>query len=134
MRRLAMPAWATVEVGTLPSPAQFEEKVKLRKQAIEEVTTMNNKRRPWFPKSEQALAHEPYPIPNLSEKGVADGYEVVERLMVDHSGFGTENEPAMTQAAFVQRLKGDIRDGKKYGYAITDVGQFQLYVTVFTKA
>lgn len=46
---------------------------------------------------------------------------------VDLSGFGQEDEPAMTLRALVERLRVG------YGYALTEVGQFQGYVAEYQR-
>ena len=57
------------------------------------------------------------------------GWKRVAEHFVDSSGFGSPNEPAMTGDAF-QRLVAD-RPG--HGWAITEAGQFQVYVTEFIR-
>lgn len=46
---------------------------------------------------------------------------------VDGSGFGLPNEPALTRAQFVDKLKPG------YGYAVVEVGQFQVKVGAYLK-
>lgn len=58
---------------------------------------------------------------------VPKGWREVERYFVDASGFGREGEPALTVRQFVEKLEPD------YGYAITEAGQFQVYVGKFEK-
>ena len=55
------------------------------------------------------------------------GYKVTEVFFVDNSGFGSENEPALTASQFLTKVKAG-----KY-YAITGQGQFQVYVTEYEK-
>lgn len=57
-----------------------------------------------------------------------NGWEEVNTFFVDKSGFGSESEPALTIQQFLNR----VREG--YGYAITEEGQFQIYITEFKKA
>jgi hypothetical protein len=59
------------------------------------------------------------------------GYKLVEELFVDSSGFGREDEPAMTFAAFCERVRKDVRESNPYYYAIREAGQFQVYVGVY---
>ncbi len=54
------------------------------------------------------------------------GWKEVERYLVDASGFGNENEPALTLRAFLDVIESG------YGYAITEAGQFQIYITKYT--
>jgi hypothetical protein len=55
------------------------------------------------------------------------GYKVTEVFFVDNSGFGSENEPALTASQFLPKVKAG-----RY-YAITGQGQFQVYVTEYEK-
>lgn len=73
----------------------------------------------------------PFPFPNLGSY-VPDGWEEVERLFVDASGFGADWEPALTVEQFKDELRE--REGKGYGYAIVEAGQFQVYVGVFKRS
>jgi hypothetical protein len=50
-----------------------------------------------------------------------------EPLFVDHSGCGTENEPALTVRALLEALT----PGK--AYAVIETGQFQLYVAEYER-
>lgn len=52
--------------------------------------------------------------------------ELVE-YFVDSSGFGSDNEPAMTYGNFIKQIK----KGRAYG--ISDRGQFQVYVREFVR-
>ena len=68
-------------------------------------------------------------IPNVSDSDdyKPKGWEFVEDLFVDNSGFGSLDETALTAGQFIEKIK------KGFSYAITDVGQFQVYVSVFKK-
>jgi hypothetical protein len=68
-------------------------------------------------------------IPNLGTYA-PEGYVKVDEYFVDKTGLGYEDEPAMTFGAFCKRLK---ENGPGYGYAITEEGQFQIYVGVYQK-
>ena len=59
------------------------------------------------------------------------GWEKVEELFVDSSGFGSEAEPALTQRQFIAKVVENVEAGHGYGYAIVEAGQFQCYVGVF---
>jgi len=65
-------------------------------------------------------------IPLLGDH-IPKGWEIEEELFCDASGFGQEDEPALTVRQFVNKLDA------AHGYGITDRGQFQLYIGVFTK-
>jgi hypothetical protein len=53
------------------------------------------------------------------------GWEETETFFVDSSGFGSESEPALSLGQFLEKVK------EGYGYAITEEGQFQIYITEF---
>lgn len=90
---------------------------------------------PYPPTIEEIDAMPPFPFPFVGDY-VADGWEPLldddgdpVAWFVDTSGFGAHDEPALT----VEQLKDKLREnaGKGYGYAITEVGQFQAYLGVF---
>ena len=56
-----------------------------------------------------------------------DGFKSIGELLVDHSGFGTKGESALTINQFTAQVK------KGLGYAIIGVGQFQVIIGVFKK-
>ena len=58
---------------------------------------------------------------------IPDGWEVSQKFFVDASGWGRENEMALTPGIFLRKVK------KGLGYAITEKGQFQVYITEFKK-
>lgn len=63
------------------------------------------------------------------------GYELIDNLFVDSSGFGQENEPAYTSSQFERELTRIIAENGGMVYAtITGVGQFQVYVGLFKKS
>jgi len=68
----------------------------------------------------------PFPFPLLGDY-VAPGWKMIHEYFVDSSGFGTEDEPALTAEAFIKLLK----PGR--GYGITGEGQFQVYVGEFVQ-
>lgn len=65
-------------------------------------------------------------IPNFGDH-VPDGFVQVEDHFVDSSGMGADDEPALTIRQFVEQLN------THNGYAITSVGQFQIYITEFSR-
>ena len=72
-------------------------------------------------------------IPNFGSYRPA-GFEKVDDLFVDKSGFGATDEPALTFGQFCGEVQ---RCGREHGYpvylALTEEGQFQAYVSVFTR-
>lgn len=56
-----------------------------------------------------------------------EGWEMIDTLFCDSSGWGSESEPALTFNQMCDRLKPGL------GYAVIEQGQFQCYVGVFRK-
>lgn len=54
-------------------------------------------------------------------------FEEIDEHFVDSSGFGRKGEPALTPEEFLKKVK------KGRYYAITSIGQFQLFVGEYTK-
>ena len=75
--------------------------------------------------TERVLRHIPF-LGNYLPKG----FEKVDEYFVDSSGFGEEGEPALTFRQFCAKVQ---QNGSGYGYAITEAGQFQVYVGVYGK-
>lgn len=61
------------------------------------------------------------------------GFELVEELFVDNSGFGVESEPALTKSGFERKLEQLIEEHGTLTAKITNAGMFQVYVGLFTK-
>ena len=71
-----------------------------------------------------------YSIETLKLKG----YELIETLFVDNSGWGSESEPALTPARLIEKIDNLLNDYPKGFYAfLTGVGQFQVYLSIFKK-
>ena len=68
----------------------------------------------------------PFPFPNIGDHR-PEGWELVESLFCDSSGFGSSGEAALT----VEQLKERLKPG--FGYAIIEEGQFQAYIGEFRK-
>lgn len=67
-----------------------------------------------------------FPFPFIGDH-VPAGWEEVDSHFVDSSGFGRPGEPALTAGQFLDALEAG------YGYAITEAGQFQVYVGKFRR-
>ena len=52
---------------------------------------------------------------------------------VDASGFGRSGEAALTPEAFATELRAYVVENPTHGFAITGVGQFQVYVGAFQR-
>ena len=61
------------------------------------------------------------------------GYELIEELFVDSSGFGIESEPALTVDSFENKIQSLLNEYGKLTAKITMAGQFQVYVGLFKK-
>lgn len=90
---------------------------------------------PYAPTLEEIEAMPPFPFPFIGDY-IADGWEPVldedgEPLtwFVDTSGFGANDEPALSISQLVDELRANA--GKGYGYALVEQGQFQGYLGVF---
>ena len=96
------------------SQIQYESRAAAAKAARED-------KHPFIVEAEDLKAIPPFPFPFIGDY-VPDGWRKVEDYFVDSSGFGRPGEPALTIEQFVKRLTVG------HGYAITEAGQFQLYV------
>jgi len=67
------------------------------------------------------------PFPFLGSY-VPKGWKMVNEYFVDLSGFGAPGEPALTLKQFIDKVRVD------YGYAITEAGQFQVYIGELEKS
>ncbi|KKL59091.1 hypothetical protein LCGC14_2218780, partial [marine sediment metagenome] len=75
----------------------------------------------------------PFRFPNIGSME-PEGFEEVKDLFVDSSGFGGPGEPALTAEEFSEQLLAMVEESEVTLYAaVTEVGQFQLYVTVYRK-
>ena len=61
------------------------------------------------------------------------GYELIEELFVDSSGFGAPDEPALTYQQLLTRLRELVTEHGPLYSTITSVGQFQVYLGLFKK-
>jgi hypothetical protein len=76
-----------------------------------------------------------FPFPNLGSY-VPEGWELLEDpapLFCDSSGFGAENESALTPKQLIKALLELYDKDSGYGYAIIEVGQFQVYLGIFRR-
>jgi hypothetical protein len=77
---------------------------------------------------------EGFPFPNLGDYR-PEGWNLVGTLFADATGWGAEDEPALTVGQLETKIN-EIRaaydeDGNGVGFGIVEVGQFQVYVGVF---
>jgi len=83
-------------------------------------------KRPLTFKDKETFQFNVFGIPNLGNY-IPRGWELVDRIFVDKTGYGTSNEPAWT----LKELKDHGYRGPNYGYAIIEEGECQLYIGVF---
>ena len=53
---------------------------------------------------------------------IPKGWQKINTYFVDNSGFGSESETALTFGNFLTKVK------EGYGYAIGEMGEFQVYI------
>lgn len=75
---------------------------------------------------EQLNSFEGFPFPHIGDYR-PKGWKLIEKYFVDSSGFGRNNEMALSVSQFIKKLKVG------YGYAIIEAGQFQVYVAEFRR-
>jgi hypothetical protein len=90
---------------------------------------------PWHPETIEDISVENLrQIPNLGTYTPSTWTRTEKDFFADASGFGAENEPALTPNRLVKAMRDHFACNPTAGYAITEVGQFQLYITAFKKA
>jgi len=85
--------------------------------------------------TEQELIRRPFPIPVIGYMDASDNFQEIAEFFVDASGFGEEDEPALTHDQFENKARKLIesRSPVSVYWAVTEVGQFQVYVTAYVK-
>jgi hypothetical protein len=85
---------------------------------------------PYVPTLQEAQHLATLPFPEFGEFE-PDGWAQVEVLFCDSSGFGEDDEPALS----VEQLKAYVLEHapEGYGYALGDIGQFQVNVKVYRR-
>jgi hypothetical protein len=70
---------------------------------------------------------------NLLEK--VTGLSLIETFFVDSSGFGRDDEPALTYPVFVRKIEALMKKHEPYPLfaVLSGVGQFQVYYSVFIR-
>ncbi len=87
---------------------------------------------PTIPTPQEIDSYPPFPFPQLGPY-VPPGWERVDgqEWFVDSSGFGRDDEPALSVRQFKDVLRQYAADNPDHGFAIVEAGQFQLYVAAF---
>lgn len=81
-------------------------------------------KRPYMFEEEDRETFPPFPFPNIGNYR-PKGWTLINDFMVDKTGFGASDEPALTTDQLLRRLKAG------HGYAIIEEGQFQLVLGEF---
>lgn len=75
-----------------------------------------------------------FPFPIMTDLLLSNNWEPTEqKWFVDSSGFGRDDEPALTMDDFRQQLLEYIQQHPNHGFALSGVGQFQTYVTAYRR-
>jgi hypothetical protein len=72
----------------------------------------------------------PFPFAHIGDYR-PEGWLLVDRHFVDSSGFGADDEPAMSLPQFVALLEERVTERPGTGWAVIEAGQFQVYVGEF---
>jgi hypothetical protein len=73
----------------------------------------------------------PFPFPSIGTYRPFS-YKLVDELLCDSSGFGADDELALTAGQLLQKLESLIlHSGRKLYFAIIEEGEFQVVVGVF---
>ena len=88
---------------------------------------------PFVPDSIEDVDHwPPFPLPNIGTLE-PDGWEKTETSwFVDKTGHGYDDEPALTWPRLKRELRRYIAQHPGHGFAITEEGECQIVVSVFT--
>ena len=79
---------------------------------------------PYVPLHEDEIdAFPPFPFPFLGDYR-PKGWKLVDTLFVDSSGFGEDDETALSVPQLKAKLRELQRSGKTYGYGIVEAGPF----------
>lgn len=79
---------------------------------------------------EQLEAMPPFPFPYLGNY-CPPNYELVDKWFVDISGFGTDDEPALSSRRLCAKLRDTWNHHPEYCYAVISYDRFQGYLGVF---
>ena len=74
-----------------------------------------------------------FPFPNLGYYVPPDWEKTDQHWFVDKSGVGLDWEPALTIEQFRQQLRLYAEENPDHGYAISEEGEFQLYVSAYQR-
>lgn len=91
---------------------------------------------PYVPWDEREVGEygfvRPVPFPNIGSYE-PEGWELVEHQLVDKTGLGAEDEPALTLSQLKAWINEGLAQKRSYGYALIEEGQFQVVIGRFRK-
>lgn len=101
--------------------------------SIEEIRRINSEKEA----EARAIDQQPYVATKDNDKGVINspyigdyipsGWKLINTHFVDNSGFGADDELALSFRQFLLLVK------KGHGYSISSAGQFQVYINEFER-
>ena len=74
-----------------------------------------------------------FKVPALDSDEISPKFKEIETLFCDSSGFGRDDESAMSLTQSEQKVKDLLDAGKQLYGAITDSGQFQVHITLYER-
>lgn len=77
--------------------------------------------------AEEVDEHDGFPFPFLGDY-IPEGWVLIDTHFCDASGFGQDDEPALSARQFRRIILDRIAENSGTGWAITEAGQFQVYV------
>jgi len=87
---------------------------------------------PFVPDSAQDVDHwPPFPLPNLGYLEPEGWLKTETSWFVDKTGGGRDYEPALTWSQFKRRMRQYISQHPGHGFAITEEGECQVYISAF---
>jgi hypothetical protein len=91
-----------------------------------------HRQKPFVPSGPGAVdAMPPFPFPSLGDFDPPEWERTDDSWFCDKTGWGRADEPALTIVQLKHQLRCYIAENPGHGFAITEEGQFQLYVTAF---
>jgi hypothetical protein len=97
---------------------------KMNEEAAKKAERKNLK--PYIVKEKDLEKFPPFPFPDFGDYR-PKGWELVEEHFVDSSGFGRDDESALSLNQFLNKLQIG------HGYAIIEQGQFQVFIGEFAR-
>ena len=108
---------------------------ELEKEYLEEHPGTAATVEPYVPENPEDFRTESnLPFPIITDMLLSDEWEETDQSwFVDSSGFGRAGEPALTMKQFRKALLAYAQEHPDHGYGLSDVGQFQVYVSAYRR-